>query len=437
MLAERLLDGSADGDVEMDLDVRLDGDLSGGRARARYLTARDQPWIEAAIDRVANCVGSARIEVAQRVADPSPLCQRPLAWRALVQLLVRWHGFAVWSRRTPRDLRTALFETAARVDRRGGEHAAVIERVAQRFRVAPADLERDLYADLPGSQVLCRPVRRLSPREAAAHYNLALAQGLLRRARALQVAIEGDIRPVLRAARQQRVLCVAERAPPGDLFCLRLAGPRGLRPGRHRYDRALAAWLPAVLGVGRWSLRARCELRGDEVIWTASARDPLGRAPIPATSADRPLESLIGALSQLQPRWVALRDVDPVQAGRRIACPDFTLVDPTHRDLPVAVERVGYWTPRYLEQKLETLRRIERPWLLCVDETLAAGRSGSRPEGPILWFRRRLEAPALLSFIEGRVLRGPPRGRHARRAHPAAPRATAASLAAVAHRRAL
>jgi hypothetical protein len=41
----------------------------------------------------------------------------------------------------------------------------------------------------------------------------------------------------------------------------------------------------------------------------------------------------------------------------------------------------------------------ERPWVVCVDETLAAGAS-QLVGGPVFLFRRRIDAPRFLTFLE-------------------------------------
>ncbi len=46
-------------------------------------------------------------------------------------------------------------------------------------------------------------------------------------------------------------------------------------------------------------------------------------------------------LRRAAPEWEVLREADPVQVGRQILCPDFTLVHPARR-LRIPVEIVGY-----------------------------------------------------------------------------------------------
>jgi uncharacterized protein len=105
-----------------------------------------------------------------------------------------------------------------------------------------------------------------------------------------------------------------------------------------------------------------------------------------------------------------LREIDPVQIGRRIVCPDFTLVDPAH-GLRAQVEIVGFWTPAYLEDKLKTLRELPSgtSWILCVDEQ-HAGSFAAQRRHPVLLYRRRVDAAALVDLVEAAVA-GPP-GNH-------------------------
>ena len=73
-----------------------------------------------------------------------------------------------------------------------------------------------------------------------------------------------------------------------------------------------------------------------------------------------------------------------------------------HPERWLSLEIAGFWTPAYLENKLARLREaaVSR-LLLCIDETRACAREQLPPGMPVLSFRRRVDAAAVLRVAEG------------------------------------
>jgi predicted nuclease of restriction endonuclease-like RecB superfamily len=341
------------------------------------------------------------------------LGERWQAWQAMGHLLLELHGFEVSACLPPRQLREALFIAASAS--RGSPRPVVIETVAGQLGVPADRLQSDLYADA-GSARLLRPAPvPLTTSELIERYNLALVQGLMLRAEALVVGLDGQLRPVLRWARLQRLLCSPERDRAGGT-CLRISGPLSLFHHTLKYGRAMAAWLPALSRSRRWRMTARCVLKGRSFTLRASHTDPIGSTHAPPRRFDSALEErFFRDLARAAPGWEVLREAEVVQLGRRLLCADFTLVDRA-RGLRVPVEIVGFWTPEYLSSKLAALRQLprERPWIVCIDETLAAG-GRWLVDGPVFLFRRRIDAARFLTFLETRL------GGRAEDGQPAAP----------------
>jgi uncharacterized protein len=376
----------------------LDVELRGQEVLPHYLTGRDHRWVEAALDRVQASVGCSRAVVEQRFVDPPGLGERWQAWQAMTRLLWRLHDFEVRSCLDPRRLREVVFVEAAR----GAGATAAAERAAARLGVSPGELSRDLYADLPAERLLRPATCSLSTPELIERYNLALAQGLLLRAETLSVGLEGQAKSVLRWARLHRLLCSAEREPDGRLR-LELSGPLALFHHTLKYGRAMAEWLPALTRSPRWRMKATCVVRGRRRSFAASYLDPIGSSHGPPRRFDSAVEEqLFRDLARAAPGWEVLREAEVVQIGRQLLTPDFTLVD-RRRALRVAVEVVGFWTPEYVASKLDVLSRLpaHRRWVLCVDESLAATGLTQIPGAPAFLYRRRIDVPRFLVFLEG------------------------------------
>jgi hypothetical protein len=378
----------------------LDLELQSGSVAPRYLTSRDHLWVEAVLDEITACLGRPCAEVKERMGQPPRRGERFSAWRALVQLLLKWHGFETRSARPPATLRQALFLRAG-ASPAGRPREEVLGEVAVELGLAPAVLARELYADLPEEQVLKQPREPLSVGACIERYNLALAQALLRRTERLQVRIDGNAKAVLRFARLQRLLCLAETADDGRIR-LELSGPLALFHQTTKYGQAMAAWLPVLIRAPCWELEAHCILRQERWVWRATFHDPIGSTHAPVKRFDSAVEGkFFRDLRRTASEWQVLREADPVQVGRRILCPDFTLVH-EDRGLRVPVEIVGFWTPEYLRSKIETLHELPpgKAWVVCLDQALAGAARSAGLDYPVFLFRRRIEVGAFLDFLE-------------------------------------
>lgn len=386
----------------------LDLELVRGEVFPRYLSARDRLWVQVALDEVEACVGRPRREALARIARPPGFGERPVAWQALQTLVLRLHRPETRACRSPSAIRAALFEEAARRWSEEGPdaRARATDAAARRLEVAPEALLRDLYADLPSEQLLGPAREAVGAAELVERYNLALAQSLLVRCDSLEVRARAELRPAIRHAHLRRLLCEVMRDPlHDDGVVISLSGPLSLFHATTKYGRAMAAWLPALVGTPGWELEARVWLGGERHRFRASHRDGLAAPAAPPRRFDSALEErFFRELRRLAPAWRVLREADPVQVGRRILHPDFTLVDEA-RGLRVKVELVGFWTPEYLAAKREALARLpagER-WLLCVDEALPGGGAdtlAAAAGGELFRFRRRIDVLSFLAFLE-------------------------------------
>ncbi len=369
----------------------------------RWLTTRDQVWVDALANILVARVGHSREVVEEALSERPFAGESKRSWQAMCYLALRLHGFEVRAAAEPKLIRATLFDLAARQP--GAQRTAIVADVAEKLGIKPDEVDEGLYADLPSARRLAPMSPHLCATGLVERYNLALAQGLLMRAESLALRVRQNVKSLLRFSRLQGLLCVADRPEPGGHEVrLRLSGPLSLFRHTLKYGRAMAAWLPAIVRTPGWSLRARCVLGGERALWAASCRDPIGTTHAPLKRFDSKVEErLYRDITRLGTAWQVLRQGDPVQIGRRIVCPDFTLVDPA-RGLRAQVEIVGFWTPSYVEDKLNTLRELpsDASWVLCVDQQHAES-FVALPRHRVLPYRRRVDAAALLEVVEAAV----------------------------------
>jgi predicted nuclease of restriction endonuclease-like RecB superfamily len=417
---------------ERDLPLRLIEE----RAFIDFLGPQDEPWLRVLLAEMARFEGRRRRDLAERLAEPLP-CEAPYfkrraATRALLRLWRRGRagapaapsidnaagrdnaaggdnaadsdgatdGDPAPGARPPRsiELRAQLFAEAAASE---ASASAVLEATAARLGLPPSAVIEALFADLPGERPVHAPTPPPSPAEAALRTNLAIAQAVLMRASRVELRVEGGVRPIVRLAKLRGLLCTIAETADAPRPMLEISGPFSLFRHTLLYGRALAELLPHLAWCARFELRAACTLRGRLATVTVESGDPIFPAAPPPLFDSRLEERFARDMARLAPDWDLLREPEPVRAGSTLIFPDFLLRHRLHPERQALIEIVGFWTPDYLTAKLDKLRQAELPaCILCVDEDRACA-AGDLPAGmPVLPFRRRIDAAAVLRQVE-------------------------------------
>ena len=392
---------------EADLPLRLLDD----RAYLEYLGAQDEPWLRVLVAEMQRFEGRRRRELCERLAEPLP-CDAPyFKRRAATRVLLRmWNragasgGAAAGDAGAPRPvaLRAALFGAAAAS---AGPRAAVEAEVAARLGVTPDALARSLFADLPGEREVRAPDPIPTPAEIALQTNLALAQTVVMRASHVSLRVEGGLRPIVRLAKFRGLLCVVSAPPGGAPPRLEISGPFSLFRHTLVYGRALAELVPHLAWCARFELAAAARLRGRLAQIAIESGDPIFPARAPAPFDSRLEERFAADVARLAPDWDVLREPVPLQAGTTLIFPDFLLRHRIHPERQALVEIVGFWTPQYLGEKLARLRQAAAgagptAFVLCVDEELGCAAAEIPAGMPVVPFRRRVDAAAVMREVE-------------------------------------
>jgi predicted nuclease of restriction endonuclease-like RecB superfamily len=400
---------------ESDLPIRLIDE----RAFIDFLGPQDEPWLRVLLGEMARFEGRRRRELAERLGEPLP-CEAPYfkrraATRALLRLWCREptdrassppaggsspSGPARTTPLRPGQLRAALFGAAAASE---APTTSVVDETAARLGIARAALLESMFADLPGERPVRAPNPPPTPSEAALRTNLAIAQAVLMRASRVELRVEGGVRPIVRLAKLRGLLCtisdtqLAEPAGP----VLEISGPFSLFQHTLLYGRALSELLPHLAWCARFDLRASCALRGRRGMVSVESGDPIFPAA-PPTLFDSRLEARFARdVARLAPDWDLIREPEPIRSGATLIFPDFLLRHRLQPERRALIEIVGFWTPEYLATKLEKLRQADLPaCILCVDRDRACA-LGDLPAGlPVVAFRRRVDAVAVMRQVE-------------------------------------
>lgn len=365
----------------------------------RYLGPRDEPWLRALLELYAAFEGKRRSALRERLAEPLVVRAPRAPLRLARHVLDRVTKAKLGSPVSPELARSVVFARACEEPDRERALAAA----AGVLELEPEVLEELLFADLRSSERVGRLPPELSPVALAQNANLALAAALLGRAQSLTLRAFGDTRPLVRHAQLAGLICTARRLDSG--VELEISGPFALFRHTLIYGKRLASLVPRAMGCERFEIAARVALGPGPGLVTYRLRsgDPLPAGRELARHDNQVEARFARDFARLGSDWQLVREPEPVPLGDgRLLFPDFALV---HRSSGrrVLLELVGFWTARYLLDKLDRLREARLGSLfVCVDERRAC-RDEAMPEGAeVIRFRGKLDAAHVLARIEER-----------------------------------
>ncbi len=321
--------------------------------------------------------------------------------RGLAKVLM---GFAEFETRTSdaAAIRDAVFQRAAEswpVVRRkdsplGADRHSILEDVASSAGLSAAQIEEELYADLPERRRMTRFEARHEPEALIARYNMELARGLLYWSERLVVDIEDSYQDVFRYVKLCRLMHTITRNERG--YRLELDGPLSLLLGTLRYGLKMAVFLPALALCRTWRMEAVIMKKGERLSFTLDDQSKLvshfRRFPLYDSRLESDFAADFQKAFERHPHEWRLGRADAVIPLERneVMIPDFTLRNQNGRE--VYLEIVGFWTPEYLSRKIAKVRaaRLDN-LILAVSKQLSLGEETAR-ELDVIWFARRLPA---------------------------------------------
>jgi hypothetical protein len=348
------------------LRVRRRGDA----IAPRYLRGADATRARALAERFLGIfsehLGASREELDAALSQVEVPAKDRLVALGLRKLLEDRSEFQVVSALDPETVRREVFLASAAAHRAlelraEFDRAAVLAEVASRLSTTAAELDKALYADLRGSEILAR----FDPIAAAAllvRYDVALAQGILLRATRVAAHVRKQsaarYRVLFRAMRFHGLLHVVRGAPDTG-YVIELDGPFSLFDAVQRYGLKLALFLPHLLACDSFELRAQV-LWGktkDPLVFDLSSADGLQvTAPdLPSTSPD--LEGFVAAFDKLGSEWSVEHNERIFALPGEVACvPDLVFCHRDSKEL-VYLEAFGFWSRDAVWKRVELLRK--------------------------------------------------------------------------------
>jgi len=267
--------------------------------------------------------------------------------------------------------RHPLVRTADRLF--GHEEGEVKAAIAKELGRPWEEIEGELFADVMEFHPLASFEGYPDGAALLARYNVAQVQAALFDAVSMTVWAEEDFKTILRYAKLARLMHTITRARSGT-YCFRFDGPASVLRETRRYGVAMARFLPALVACRSWRMHAviRTRRRGFTLGLDLADRDGLHSHLPPPDAFDSLVEEAFAEKWEKEPRdgWQLVREGEILHRGQKVFVPDFLFRHESGKS--VLLEIVGFWTPEYLQAKLQTLEAFrDQPILLAVAESSA------------------------------------------------------------------
>jgi predicted nuclease of restriction endonuclease-like RecB superfamily len=162
--------------------------------------------------------------------------------------------------------------------------------------------------------------------------------------------------------------------------------------------------VPRMAWCNDYELTAACALgRGSQLsTFVLRSGDPIGAGRELARHDSRLEERFDRDFRRAAPDWDVIREPRPVSSGNTLIFPDFELVHRGDRNRRWLLEIVGFWTQRYLAEKLERLRAagIDR-LVLCIDQNRHCAEGDLPRDARVIRYKTRIDPKAVLAVING------------------------------------
>jgi hypothetical protein len=364
----------------------------GGSYRPRFTTPEDRPLAARVLEVYASHVGADRATLDEALTDLEREADSFKLVRGFAKLLEREAVFETRAPLPPERVRHAAFTAAEEVGVASeADRDRALARAADGLGVAPEAVERSLYADRETRQVLAEFDSRWDADALLAQYDLSLAQTALFDATEVRVR-STEVRRLVSTAKRAGLLYEVSETPEGRELVL--TGPDALFRRTRRYGTAFARVLRAVAEAPEWSLVATIDDRGRERTLRLDESDVLapGVDPIAESSYDSGVEADFAArFRSLDLDWDLVREPEPLDAGDRLMIPDFAFdYRPAGAAAPrarVLFEVMGFWTPAYVQKKLEQVAVVDETLVVAVDESLGVGEELAAAGGRVISYR--------------------------------------------------
>jgi uncharacterized protein len=355
-----------------------------GRVEPLAIDPADKSYLEMAGDLIAifsEHAGERRAELDRELDEYVGNDTDYRILRGLIKLLLDQCEFETTSAVLPSEIRRALFLKARRhhpISVNEAARAQLIEEAAGELSCSIEDIEASLYADLFENQRLVS-FDEMDGRALLDRYNLAQAQALLYRSTEMRLRIEpqeaAGFRRVFDAIKAYRLIHTITGNPARG-YDVRLDGPVSMFHQSQKYGIQMAVFLPALLLCKGWRMMAEIVLKqGKRVRFELDSRTTQLHSHYLDDVSYKPAieEKLLTNWAKSESPWQLATGKEVLDLGACAFIPDFII---SHADGRMFYfELLGFWTPRYLDERVNEFARAGfTRYLLAVSDELRGSR---------------------------------------------------------------
>lgn len=272
-------------------------------------------------------------------------------------------------------------------------------QIASELGESWASIEQRLFGDLIEFHRLEKFNDFASPAALISRYNVAQTQVALFDAQKMTVVATEDFKSILRYAKLARLMHTIHREKTG-VYRFDFDGPSSLLHSTHRYGVAMARFLPGLLscrGWRLWALLKPARWQG-HITLALSPNSGLSSPVAMGEEFDSNVEAAFAEKWGAEPRdgWTLEHETEIIHSGQKVFVPDFVFRHSDGRQ--VLMEVIGFWTPEYLQQKLETLSAFREHSILLVVAESSKQHFEAHAQ-PIVFYKTVIKVNSVLSML--------------------------------------
>lgn len=324
--------------------------------------------------------------------------------RGLSELMRRRTVFESSYTVPPKVLREYVYEKGY-VTTEKERHVVLVE-ASREFGVPVEAIENSFWADREEYQIVTS-VAEVTSRDLVKLYNLSLTQTLLFDAISLLFTTSGNFQEIFRMIKYLGLMYEVESAPESapEPLITRVTGPASLFKKTKKYGTSLAKLLPRIMKAPSWKIKAQIEttVAGEPRIYIFELSDTKKEffpdvLPEEIEHFDSAVEEdFVKRFSSLRKDWEIRREPTVLKTGPSVMIPDFSL---KRRGKTCYIEIVGFWTPEYLEKKIEKVKSLTEEITLCVNKELQCTKKDFQKENvDIIFYDKQVPMKPILEKI--------------------------------------
>ena len=282
-----------------------------------------------------------------------------------------------------------------------------LRQAAKELEVTVEELEESFYGDLEDELGL-KDFKPADPEALVKQYNLSLTQTLLFYSTELSFTTIGNWQRIFRQIKWLGLIYTVRRSDGGHEVTV--DGPASLFKLNRRYGTSLAKLLPVIIQNREWRIKARIlrrkgdrlllnlELNSEKYGGIMKALETPEKAEIYDSQVEHDFAKRFRALDT---GWTLTREPEPIPVGRRVMIPDFGF---RKGGMTVYLEVAGFWTPRYLEEKIRKLQQLgDIDMIVAANRDLACQKLDKIGERlNVIYYKRKISLRPILVHLKAR-----------------------------------